>query len=341
MSLQHVFSTCVCVLCSNLQACALTVSPGWQAQDITQLGKIYDIPGITSTPVNDTDMQEYYNTTTERDYRVLQFFKGPGLHSTLCSPDPMWCSAGTSVQPTMVLERMSRLQCKRVLEVGCAQGFCTLFLAHLCPDVAFRGIDIVPRHIEIAKHYGQGESFANAQFTTCDATALDAFEDETFDLIFAVEALCHLDTPQKRNDFLTRASQRLTKGGAVLMIDGFRSPEFAEANPQQQLAMQLAEKAFYINEMPSKNTWRQHALDLDFDVVEDKDLTAQVLPFWEQGWRVVHFALNFAYILKYVCMCFRLTKPAMANFLAVATTAHAFQDRCTAEYGLLMLQKKK
>jgi len=318
----------------------LTTEHDWQAQDITQLGKIYDIASITSTPVNTKDMQAYYNATTERDYRALQFFKGPGLHSTLRWPAPICQIAATTVQPVMILERMARLQCKRVLEVGCAQGFCTLFLANVCPDVVFRGIDIVPRHIEIATKYGLAKCFANAQFATCDAAVLDAFENETFDFIFAVEALCHLDTPQKRNDFLTRASKRLSKGGIVLMIDGFRSPAFADANTEQQLAMQLAEKAFRINEMPSKNTWKQHALDLDFDVVEDVDLTAEVLPFWELGWRAAHFALNFAYILKYMSKCFRPTKKAMGNFLAVATTAHAFQNRCTAEYGLLMLQKK-
>jgi len=309
-------------------------------QDLLQLGKLCNIPDIISNPVNTDDMIHYYNTTTERDYRILQFFRGPGMHSTLCLPAPVLRSAATSVQPTMILAKIHKSQCQSVLEIGCAHGYCTLFLANLCPNVVFKGIDIVPRHIEIANQYRQDQCYVNTTFEICDAISIDVFEDETFDLIFAVEALCHLDTSAKRHDFLTCASKRLNKDGKIVIIDGFRSPTFAQSSTEQQRAMQIAEKGFRINEMVSKSAWKHLANDLNFEVLEDVDLTQEVLPFWQQGWRIARFILNFTYLLKCVGVFSKAAKQSSSNLLSIATTAHAFKDRGAAEYGMITLQKK-
>ena len=286
------------------------------------------------------DVKDYYDATTERDYRLLQFFRGPGLHSTLCLPAPILRNVGTSVQPMMLLEKICNSSCKSVLEVGCGQGYCTQLLAVLCPDVVFKGINVLDRHIEIAKQCSLSKCYENTEFAVCDACTLDAFESQTFDLIFAVEALCHLDTPQKRNDFMTCASKRLNKGGHLVIIDGFRSSEFDVASPEQQMAMRIAERGFQINEMPSKSVWRSHASDLNFHLVQDLDLTAEVMPFWQQGWRIARFILNFTYLLRMVGMCSATAKKSSANLLSVATTAHAFRDRGAAEYGMITLQMK-
>jgi len=309
------------------------------AQDLAQLAKMYEVADIISTPCDTLDVVEYYDKTTDRDYKMLQFFHGPGLHSTLCLKSPVGMSAATSVQPAMILGKIAKFQCQRVLEAGCGQGSCTLFLAILCPDVVFKGIDIVPRHINIAKSYQQRGSYKNADFELCDATKLDALEGEKFDLIFSVEGLCHLDTVQKRTDFLTHVSKRLSATGKLVIIDGFRSPDFAQASPEQQMAMQLAEKGFRINEMATKQWWKCQATEFDFTAIEDMDLTREVLPFWKKGWRMAHFLLNFARVLRYIFILFPTFKESSWNFLSVATTAHALRDSGAAEYGLLVFQK--
>jgi len=309
-------------------------------QDLEQLGKLFDFAAIFSKPVGPSNVKDYYDATTKRDYLLLQFFRGPGLHSTLSLPALILRNMGTSVQPLMVLDKIHKAQCKSVLEVGCGQGYCTQMLAVLCPDVVFKGINVLDRHIEIAKQCSSFKCYENTEFAMCDACTLNAFEGHTFDLIFAVEALCHLDSRQKRNDFMTCAAKRLNNGGQLVIIDGFRSPNFEQASSEQQMAMRIAERGFQINEMATKSAWKSHASEHNFNVVQDQDLTAEVLPFWQQGWRVARFILNFAHLFRVAGVCSPTAKKTSANLLSVATTAHAFRDQGAAEYGMLTLQMK-
>jgi hypothetical protein len=103
--------------------------------------------------------------------------------------------------------------------------------------------------------------------------------------------------------------------------------------------MQIAENGFRIREMPSKQTWIDLATDLNFILVQDRDLTAEVLPFWRQGWKLAHFVLQFSFLLRWIDWKHPKLRETAANFLSIATVAHAMRHRGAAEYGVLILQK--
>jgi len=69
-------------------------------------------------------------------------------------------------------------------------------------------------------------------------------------------------------------------------------------------------------------------------------LTQEVLPFWKMGWRLASFVLKFSFILKYMELIDINIQQTSGNFLSVATIAHAFRERGTAKYGMIILQKK-
>jgi len=331
----------LCALfCSTVCACVLKYWVFWCAQDLQKIRQIFRLKaqGNRASFAKD-DVVAYYNETTQRDYRVLQFFSGPGLHSRLCLPMPTGINAATLVQPSLLLEHIGCVRALRVLEIGCGQGACTLFLASLCPTVCFHGIDITPKHVDIAQKHKAVGSYSNVVFSLHEATELSTLEEMGFDLIFGVEAMCHLDTPLKRHSFLTQAYSKLSSGGRVVLIDGFRSSLFSHASHHQQAAMRYAETGFRINAMPTKKEWVDLALDLNFQVAQDRDLTIEVLPFWELGWRFAHFLLHFAHLLQYVDLLHPRIAHTGANCLAVATTAHALRNRAAAEYGMLVLQR--
>jgi len=330
----------VCVVFAT-EAYVCKVDEDSLANDLASLETLYDVAGLIDTPVPQGDVELYYEQTSRRDYRWLQLVNGPGMHSTLCLPPPVGRVCGGSLQAVMVLEKICTHRCKRVLEVGCGQGFCSLFLAKMCPEIHFTGTDILATHVAIAQeHQGQSGAYWNAEFKVCDATALTSLGGTgKFDLIFGVEALCHLDTPEKRNAFLAQAYQCLTEDGVVVIIDGFRSATFDMCSHNQRKAMQLAERGFRINAMPTKRAWKEHAADLNYSVVRDVDLTPQVVQFWQKGWRAAHFALNYAFIIRKLVGCFPCAKQSAFNFLSIATAAHAFRNRGAAEYGMIALQK--
>jgi 2-polyprenyl-3-methyl-5-hydroxy-6-metoxy-1,4-benzoquinol methylase len=93
----------------------------------------------------------------------------------------------------------------RVLDVGCGDGRCSEMILDMGNEVY--GIDIRPDRVESAKQKGIKASVA-------DLTKSFPFDDEFFDLIYAVEILEHIyDT----EFFLQEAKRLLRKNGTLIV----------------------------------------------------------------------------------------------------------------------------
>lgn len=279
------------------------------------------------------DVTAYYAQTTDRDYRVLEWFVGPGMHSVLRLPHPVHCDTGHAIQPTYVLREIERIRGRDVLEVGSGRGYCTLFLAALLRDARFSGIDLVQRHVDVANAAVAAGNYPNAAFAQGDATDLPG-RARSYDVIFGVESLCHLDEVDKMRAFLRGAAQLLRRTGRIVIVDGFRAAHYASAPRDQQLAMVLAERGFRVRRMPSKAEWIERAAEVGLRVLDNINLTHQALPFWTLGWRVSRAALRCPNLVRLAAASSPARAQTAASLLSVATTAHAL--RGAAEYGVLV-----
>jgi SAM-dependent methyltransferase len=228
-----------------------------------------------------------------------------------------------------------------ILEIGFGRGYCTLLLAGLLPasDFEFHGLDIVERHVDVAR--ADAAKYPNVRFHHGDAAATTMYAKmPSFDVIFAIESLCHMDSPERMRCLLTNASKHLLPGGCVVIIDGFRSETFGQSPPDQQLAMRLAERAFGIQRMHPMSEWIEAAYPTGLALKRLDDLTAHAIPFWTLGWRFAHAFLRHAPV--WVIRRLRAT-PYTArstdNLLAVATVAHAMRNRASAVYGVMVFGK--
>lgn len=347
------------------------------SRDLELIGKAFDIKAILFAKETYTteDVGQYYAHTTDLDYRALELCVGPGMHSELRAPHPILNYGGHTRQAAIVLMEVSSfdmpswmadpvdllspvlsvapLTYRRVLEVGSGKGYCTLFLAGMCKNVQFYGVDRVARHVQLATEACVKGGYTNADFECADAVDLlsNAPESVHYDVIFGVEALCYLDTPAALKAFVTQAAKRLShRGGRLVVVDGFRSASFDSASEERRTAMQLSECGFRIRRMPSKAEWmeevswvcllvffqtdfRSKAKQAGLHLIKNVDLTGEVLPFWRLGWRI---AIT---ILRLIPFAPRLMPVHSAeNLLSVATTAHAMVGG-TAEYGVLVFRK--
>lgn len=284
-------------------------------------------------------VRSYYTATTDRDYKLLEAFIGGGLHSRLVAPAPAGSSGSGTRQPGFVLAEARAVGAKRVLEVGSGRGYCSLFLAGAAPDIKFEGVDLVPRHIEVASTAAASAGLSNASFRLEDATKLDASSEGAYDLIFSVEALCHMDTPAAVTSLARAVSRLLRPGGRLVIVDGFRSEGFSVASTDAQTAMCLAESGFRIRAMPSRRDWVEACAAHGMRVVRDQDLTHEALPFWRMGWRVARALLLAPWLVRAFVTSSAERRETGANFLSVATTAHAMRDRASAEYALLVIER--
>lgn len=268
------------------------------AKVIQCIDKNFDTKKILSKKLESDHVMEYYETTTNRDYRILEWFEGPGMHSKLTVRHPINAHSGLTVQPSLVMREIAASHAQSVLEVGSGKGFCTFYLANLLPDVRFTGLDLVHKHIEISTVECSRGNYKNVRFVNGDARDPTSFKT-VYDIIFSVEALCHLDSENKMRDFLENTKNYLHNRGKLVIVDGFRSPDFNTSSENQQLAMMLAERGFQIKQMPSKADWILLASEYGLEVQRDVDLTEEVLPFWRLGWRVARFLLHFMPLTRF------------------------------------------
>lgn len=319
------------------------------SEDLASIEKAYGTQFVEdeiNTKYVADNVRDYYTLTTDRDYQLLELFVGPGLHSRLDAPFPIGHTGGNTRQPAFVLSEARAVNAKNVLEIGCGRGHCSLFLAGCAPDVQFQGIDLTPRHVAVATESAKKANFGNVNFFLADATKLakksapvGVREPNSVDLIFGVEALCHIDTEDGAAAFMESASKLLRPGGRIMFFDGFRAKSFNECSENQRKAMKLAECGYRIRAMPSKQLWTELGVKHGMKVVRDVDLTHEAISFWVLGWRVARVALLFPRLVNFVLNSSAKRRETAANLLSVATTAHAMRNKGSAEYGYLVLEK--
>jgi SAM-dependent methyltransferase len=334
------------------------LTPATLTKDLALIKNAFNTDAIISSTPTKQDVISYYTTTTNRDYRLLELFAGPGLHTRLCVDYPILHHTGNARQVMYVLNALAGVHAlktqksnapvakTKVLEIGFGHGFCTLMLAGLLPheEFEFHGIDLVKRHVDIARK--EGANYPNVHFHMGDAATASSytgiFSQHSFDIIFGVESFCHIDTTERMRNIISNVALHLTFKGRLIVIDGFRSENFSQSPPDQQLAMRLAERAFGIREMHPMSQWVEVAYPAGLELKGMEDLTTQALPFWTLGWRFAHAILHHA--PAWVIRRLRATPfigRSTDNLLAVATVAHAMRDRASAVYGVMVFAKKE
>jgi hypothetical protein len=73
-----------------VSACMTKLSDKRLAQDLTLIQRAFDTNAmLLTTPTQQRDVVSYYARTTNQDYRLLEFFVGPGLHTRLHAAHPI------------------------------------------------------------------------------------------------------------------------------------------------------------------------------------------------------------------------------------------------------------
>ena len=312
---------------------------------VTDLERVQSVFREQSLCFQPKDTVAYYRHTTNRDYRWLRWFVG---HTVLTAPPPVGYHGLGTRQVMFIFAEMCVTGARRVLEIGCGRGYCTLLMASLAPNVQFDAIDLVEEHIQTAQSDARTARLRNTRFFVGDGTVDN--HGGTYDLIFGVESLCYVrSVPQ----FLRQVWQSLRPGGRLITVDGFRSPTFPLCTVAQRTAMRIAEQAFCINAMHSKAHWKRSATLAGLHVLarvcmtcvihalppSDRDLTDEALPFWNMGCWLSRWAFRFPCILHRYMESSEGRHATGRNLCGVAMVAHAMRDRGAAEYGCLVIGK--
>jgi len=111
----------------------------------------------------------------------------------------------------------------RAIDIGTGPGTFPIFLSKAIPEIRFKGIDLSPVMVEIARRNSKEEGMADKiEFEVGSAYSLPV-EDHSLDLVLSITTLHHLERPV---DFFNEVARSLKEGGAFVIVDFHRDASF-------------------------------------------------------------------------------------------------------------------
>lgn len=236
------------------------------------------LEGSGDTPAK---IRRYYEDS-RLGYRFVHSREG-AMHMAL-NPGGTFDRVGYEGQARLVEQRFAPATAE-VLELACGNGYNLELLAARHRDKRFLGIDLVARQLARCHHRLAGHD--NARAVAGDFQALD-LRDASYDCVFAVESLCHAtDLPAA----FAEVKRVLRPGGRFVVIDGWRTAGFDGLPAAVREATANVERAMAVADGQQLPAWRAAAGDAGLRVIEDLDLSAQIMPNLERLARIAETGL--------------------------------------------------
>ncbi|MDX6437580.1 MAG: arsenite methyltransferase [Gaiellaceae bacterium] len=238
------------------------------------------------------------------------------MHMAL-NPDGNFHRRGYQAQSLIVERHIRRQGARRVLEIGCGRGFNLLSLARRNSDVGFVGVDLTPLHVRAARAVARRRR--NLEIHEGDFHRLP-YADESFDLVFSVEAICHAADVYQVVEEVRRV---LRAGGRFVTIEPWRRPGFEALGEAARDVVRLVETVFVLPNLQEFDRWLERTTTLGFEPILSEDVTAAALPNLEKLRRQ---ALRWRRISWGRAAVQRLAPQLMENALAAILMGECFRD---------------
>lgn len=237
-------------------------------------------------------------------------------------------------QADTVNEIINQNNYKNILELGCGMGFNTQYLAEINPDKHFTGIDLTPNNITIARN--KCKALNNVQFKQGDFDNLEKTNTQ-YDLIFAVETLCH---SKNLGQLLQNTLPLLSDKGKIILFDGYvKNSEQTLTNKYDKQAYQLLTWGFAMDNFQQLDEIKQLEKSGELNITSCIDYSENVLSNAKAFQKGAKKALQYPLILK-TLLKLRLVPLALLKQISAGLFSHYFIQKNYLGYYKLELTKK-
>ena len=236
---------------------------------LRRLANVMDLPALVASPPTVPTIKSYY-VKSRLGYLLLHSHEG-AIHMAL-NPDGKYSPDGYLGQARLIGQVIERVGARSVLELASGRGFNVRHLARLYPDVSFSGIDLLDAHVRDARR--RSSSLTNVTYAVGDFQDTP-FPDGSFDLVFAVESLCHATDIRQLFNEIRRIAR---PGGTLVVIDEWRGRPESDLSETELLAATAVERSMAVPLALTVGDWLQAVSERGFAHVETRDLTEQITP---------------------------------------------------------------
>jgi ubiquinone/menaquinone biosynthesis C-methylase UbiE len=227
----------------------------------------YDLNALLEDRIDNQSIATYYKHS-DFFYNLIHSHGGHSIHMAL-SDDGFFKKSDFSQQAKFIGEYITDSSIK-ILEVGAGKLYNTKYLAKSFPNNQFTAMDLPNRN------FLKSRVPKNVSLMEGDFNDLSIFPENSFDIVFGVETVCHA---KSKKHVLGEIHRVLKPGGKIILFDGY------DARPQDEMsdierrasrltwaAMRVPFNDIYVGDM------RRYFDELLFKDVSFTDLSVKIRP---------------------------------------------------------------
>lgn len=251
-------------------------------EKVTDIQARFDINYLLQEVEDSSVIKKYYQTN-KLTYRLFHNWTG-FLHMGI-SEDNVYKKSDLLAQAQEIDQYIKSQKAQNVLELGSGRGANSFYLAKNNPETTFHTIDLSTTPLPRYHH-------PHITFHLADYHDLSIFEDNSFDIVFAIETVCH---SEHKNIVLHEIYKKLKPGGLVIIYDGYLNREKSLLTPKQRIATVLIEKGMALNQSETLKSFQKSIKKSRFTIQEEENLSINVLPtmhrFERKAYKFFHYTL--------------------------------------------------
>lgn len=283
----------------------------------------------TTTDKYYEEIVNYYDVC-EFDYKALW-----RLDRCLAMHYGYWDETTTGVSEALVRENeilAQRAEIKpehKVLDAGCGVGGSAIWLAkNIGCDVT--GITLSPSQVESCnKNARENDVTEKTSFKVNDFCNTD-FDDNAFDIVWAVESVCH--APEKA-DFIKETYRILKPGGKLIIADFWASQQEYQGDDARIMREWVG--GWSVNSLEHSDNFRRCLTETGFAELNFQDASENVRPSAERLHKYAKWTLWGAKILNWL----RIRDDVQHGNVIAVHRANIALKRGLWHYGIILAQK--
>jgi SAM-dependent methyltransferase len=226
---------------------------------------------------------------------------------------------------------ISEQNAQNVLELATGRGANSFWLAKENPNSNFFGIDLSEGQLSFALK--ATKKCSNFQAEIGDFHNLKQFKDNSFDIIFIVEALCHSNSTEK---VLGEVQRILKDGGHFIVFDGYLGNK--QLSNDEKVAAKITEHGMAVVEFLKYQDLKRMALNAGLAVIEEENLSQFVIPTMRRFERLAESFFKRPLIGR--CVAWLFPQEFVYNSVSGMLMSVLFQER-VFEYWVTVFKNKK